>query len=99
MLTAEQAKKIGIRACIDKIGYEFCKRHEDNSVCSYGEEDGKMLCYVGVDDKPEQQYDLENMNRIVLDDARYMPYYACCEVDMHNGEVSFIEFCVPQNEQ
>lgn len=96
MLTAEEAKKIGIRACIDKIGYDFCKQHEDNAVCSYGEENGKMTCYVGIDDKPEQGYELENMTSIVLDDAKYMPYYAYCEVDMQNGTVNITDFCVPE---
>lgn len=95
MLTAEEAKKIGIRACIDKIGYDFCKQHEDNAVCSYGEEDGKMMCYVGVDDKPEQLYNLNEMSSIVLDDVTYMPYYAYCKVDMQDGTVTYTDFCVP----
>lgn len=34
MLTVKEAKKIGIRACIDAIGYEFCKKHADNSTSS-----------------------------------------------------------------
>ena len=25
MLSKHEAKKIGIRACIDKLGYEFCR--------------------------------------------------------------------------
>ena len=98
MLTAEEAKKIGIRACIDKIGYEFCKQHADTAVCSYGEEGGKMKCYVGLDDKPDQPYDIENMKSVILDDAEYMPYYANCEVDMQNGQVVFFECCLPSQE-
>ena len=38
MLTVEEAKKIGIRACVEKIGYDFCKAHPDNGVSAYGEE-------------------------------------------------------------
>ena len=95
MLTAEEAKKIGIRACIEKLGYDFCKQHEDTAVCSYGEENGKMTCYVGIDDKPEQLDDVENMKSIILDDAEYMPYYANCEVDMQDGSIVFLDCCLP----
>lgn len=59
-VNSRRSKKIGIRACVDKIGYEFCKQHADTAVCSYGEENGKMKCYVGIDDKPEQPYDIES---------------------------------------
>ena len=31
MLTVDETKKIGISACINKIGYEFCKKHADNA--------------------------------------------------------------------
>lgn len=95
MLTAEEAKKIGIRACVDKIGYDFCKQHADTTVCSYGEEDGKMTCYVGVNDKPDQPCDISQMTSIILDDAEYMPYYANAEVDMQDGQVILLECCVP----
>ena len=49
MLTVEEAKRIGIQACVKKIGYEFCKAHPDNGVSAYGEErEGFINCFVGV---------------------------------------------------
>ena len=51
MLKIEEAKKIGIRACIDKIGYNFCETHRDNGVSSHGvEREGYFYCFVGVSD-------------------------------------------------
>lgn len=31
MLDAREAKRIGIHACIEKIGIEFCKKYEANA--------------------------------------------------------------------
>lgn len=95
MLTAEEARKIGIKACIDKIGYEFCKKHADTAVCSYGEEDGEMHCYVGVDDQPEQEYDMTDRKSLILDEDEYLPYFANCTVNLQDGAVAFLECCIP----
>ena len=96
MLTAQEAKKIGLRACIDKIGYEFCKRHEDTTVYAYGEDDGVMECYVGVDDQPDEECDVETVNVLVIDDTKFAPYFARCEVSMKDGTITFLEFCIPK---
>ena len=53
MLTFEEAKKIGIRACIDRIGYDFCLAHNENSTSAYGEVDGIGKCFVGECRIPE----------------------------------------------
>lgn len=95
MLTAEEAKKIGLRACIDKIGYEFCKKHEDTAVCAYGEDNGVMECYVGVDDQPDD-FDAET-SPLILDDTRLSPYYARCHVSLSDEEISFLDFRLPEN--
>ena len=96
MLTVEQAKKIGIRACIDKIGYEFCRKHNDNSTSSYGEVDGIMKCFVGVSDQPAGEYDIEKVDHLILTSGKKWPYYAHCKVDMTSGVIEFGECRIPE---
>ena len=50
MLTVEAAKKIGIRACIDKLGREFVLAHRESATSAYRECDEGVFCFVGVDD-------------------------------------------------
>ena len=95
MLTAEEAKKIGIRACVEKIGDEFCKKHRDTSVCAYGETEGIMECYVGVDDRPEPEVNMEEMDYLLIDDTEFYPYFANCSVSLEDGSIEFQECCLP----
>lgn len=46
MLSADEAKKIGIDACIEKLGFEFCKKHADNATSAYGEDDGIITSQI-----------------------------------------------------
>ena len=48
MLTVNEAKNMGITACIEKIGYDFCRKHADNATSGYSEEEGVVNCFVGV---------------------------------------------------
>ena len=50
MLSVEAARKIGINACIDKLGREFVLAHRDRATSAYGESDEGVFCFVGVDD-------------------------------------------------
>ena len=97
MLTSEEARKLGLRAWVDKIGYDFCKQHEDTIVYAYGDEDGIMECYVGVDDNPND-FD-ERIHPVILDTAKYAPYYARCNVLMQDGTITFLDFCLPKNQR
>ncbi|MBQ2902510.1 MAG: hypothetical protein IJA07_03340 [Agathobacter sp.] len=96
MLTFEEAKNIGIRACIDKVGYEFCRAHNDNSTSAYGEVDGKMECFVGVSDEPAHEYDIEKVDYLILTSKKDWPYFAHCDVDMATGEIEFGECRIPE---
>lgn len=96
MLTFEEAKKIGIRACVDKIGYEFCRAHNDNSTSAYGEIDGKMECFVGVSDEPAHEYDIEKIEHLILTSKNDWPYFAYCDVDMSTGEIEYGECRIPE---
>lgn len=86
MLTALEARKIGIKACIDKIGFEFCMQHKDTSTTAYGENEGIMYCFVGVNDKPDNPN-----SRLILSDVKGFPYCASCNVNMSNGKIDFLE--------
>ena len=96
MLTEQNAKKIGLKACVDKIGYEFCKKHADTVVCSYGVTQGVMQCYLGIDDQPAPEYDTESMKSFILTDDEYLPYYANCDVNMEDGTVRFRKCNLPE---
>lgn len=96
MLTFEEAKKIGIRACMDKIGYDFCMQHKDNAVSTYGEDDGIVYCFVGVSDQPEPDYDSLDYSELKLTHENDWTYYASCNVDRSNGAIEFLECKVPE---
>ena len=55
MLTVIEAKNIGIKACIEKIGLDFCKEHADNATSGFSEENGYVNCFVGISDKPVKE--------------------------------------------
>lgn len=95
MLNVDEAKKMGINACIEKLGIEFCKKHADNATSSYGEDNGIMNCFVGVDDSPAPDYDISNATELVLTSMEEWPYYASCNVNMQNGEIEFLRCVLP----
>lgn len=92
MLTFEEAKKIGINACIDKLGRDFVRENRDNGVSSYGEDEGLVYCYIGLDDKP---FVSKYPGQLVLDSESKFPYYAECYVDPKDGTVTFLDFALP----
>lgn len=96
MLTALEAKKIGIRACIEKLGYEFCKKYADNSTSAWGEEvEGIMNCFVGVSTEPAPVCDITKVDKLILTSGRKWPYAVSCNVNMNTGEIEFIEIRLP----
>lgn len=94
MLTREAARKIGIDACVDKIGRDFVETYKDFAVyaCGDGEIEDSVFCYVGVDDKP---YVPETSDTLVLDSTSQFPYRASCNVCLTDGAVKFIECVLP----
>lgn len=95
MLTVLDARKIGIKACIEKIGYEFCQRYAENSTSAYSEEDGVVFCYVGVDDSPISENDSQT-ETLILTSKNEFPYSASCNVDLKDGTVSFLDCVLPK---
>ena len=95
MLTVIEAKKRGIRACIDAIGYEFCKKHADNSTSGYGVEEGSVYCFVGVSDEPAPECDISKVDSLILTSGEDWPYSASCNVDMQDGRIEMLEVKKP----
>lgn len=94
MLTFEEAKKIGIRACVDVLGYDFVKKHEQTACSAYGDEGDHAACFVGVTTEPDTTW---AGGPLVLDDSpesRY-PYRASCNVAYADGAVTFTECVTP----
>lgn len=98
MLSVQEARKIGIRACIDKIGYDFCKNHADNAVSAYGKENGAVECFVGVSDSPAPECDINNVTELILTSASKWPYYARCMVNLKTEKVVFVNYKTPSGE-
>ena len=96
MLTVKEAKKIGIRACIDAIGYDFCKQHADNSTSGYGVEEGIVYCFVGVSDQPAPECDISKVDSLILAHGTEWPYSASCHVDRKDGRIELFEVKKPE---
>ncbi len=90
MLNVETARKIGINACIDKLGRDFVLAHKDLATSAYGESGDGVFCFVGV----AKGCDSKNSDGVlILDSHSKFPYRASCNVSLFDGTPSFIE-CV-----
>lgn len=91
MLTFEQAKRIGINACIEKLGVEFVRKYADtsSSAVGYGDDEKTVFCFVGVDDGPQAPFDGKTLT-LTSDDA--FPYSASCEVVLETGKIENLEY-------
>ena len=94
MITYEEARKIGINACIEKLGRSYVEQYRDNSCAGYGQEDEFAFCFVGVDDQPIGQR--QPGEGLTLDDssAKYQ-YMATCNVWYEDGRIEFLECNIP----
>lgn len=93
MLTYEEARKIGIYACIDKLGKDFVDRYRETSCSAYGDMEDHAVCFVGVSD---QEDDLTRKQIILSSspESRF-PYMASCDVGYEDGKVTFLECILP----
>lgn len=93
MLTYEEARKIGVYACINKLGKDFVDKYRETSCSAYGDMEDHAVCFVGVSD---QEDDLEG-KLIVLSSApeSRFPYRASCNVGYKDGKVTFLECILP----
>lgn len=92
MLNVEAARKIGIKACIDKLGRDFVVAHKEFATSAYGESEEGVYCFVGVDNRSRTG----NGNRkLILDSHSEFPYRVSCNVSLLDGTPIFIECVLP----
>lgn len=91
MLTYEKARRIGIDACIDKLGRDFVMKYKDSATSGCGDRGDHVYCYVGVNDKPELVPD----EGLVLTSNDPFPYIARCTVGFLDGEVTYLNCILP----
>lgn len=91
MLTFEQAKKIGVDACIDHLGRDFVNRFKDTACDAYADMEDHAYCFVGVDDR-DTRYG-EGVPTLTSTDS--FPYIARCNVRYSDGDISFFDCVLP----
>lgn len=97
MLTFKQARVIGIRACIDKLGRDFYEKNKEKSAFGYGDysDEGVAYCYVGVNDKP---FDDTYSGYLLLSEEKKknaITFSASCLVSLEDGAIEFLECSLP----
>ena len=94
MLTFDEAKVIGIKACVNKLGYSFVRKHEDLACTAYGDEEDHAFCFVGVGTEASSP---RVDGSIVFDDSpdRKFPFSASCNVAYADGAVTFLDCFLP----
>ena len=91
MLTFEQAKKIGVDACIEKLGRDFVNQFKDTSCDAYADMKDYAYCFVGVDNR-ENRY---GEGVPALTSTNKFPYVARCNVRYSDGDISFFDCVLP----
>lgn len=94
MLSFEEAKKIGIDACVKKLGISFVKQHADSFCSAYGwgEEENTVFCFAGIDDKPQK---MSNPDELILTSNNDFPYRVSCNVNTLNSSITYLECIIP----
>ena len=94
MLTYEEAKKVGTKACLEKLGRDFVIEHRKTACSAYGDEDDHAFCFVGVDTEPDTPW---TGGEIVFDDSpdQKFPFSASCNVSYADGVVTFLDCRLP----
>ena len=96
MLTFDEAKKIGLQACINKLGPSFVKSYIDTSTTAYGDYDRThVFCFVGVDTNPQPSFDGKYILSSKKKDA--FQYRVSCTVSKKSGNVTFLECVLPKH--
>ena len=94
MLAYDEARKIGVNACIDRIGREFVMRHRNNASSSFGDRIKYASCFVGVSDQPA----MPMTDGLWLTSNKF-PYFANCNVAYDTGEITFLECVLPDERE
>ena len=91
MLSYEEARRVGINACIDKIGRDFCEKNRDYSCAWYGDMEKYAYCGVGISD--EDSY--HPQERLILTHEEDWLYMVLCNVWYEDGRIEFLKCRIP----
>lgn len=84
MITVEEAKKIGVQACIDKIGRDLVEANKDKACMGCGNGYQHVWCFVGVDEKEH-----DRSGGLLLDSTSKFDHQASCKVSLVDGDIVF----------
>ena len=87
MLNFDAARKIGIAACIDKLGRDFVMANRGRAAFAVGRNDSDMFCFVGIDPEGRKS----DSDLLVLDGGLPFSHRVSCNVSLVDGEIKFIE--------
>lgn len=91
MLTYEEARKIGVEACVDRIGRDFVNKYWNSSCPAYADMEDYAYCFLGVDDS-DGRNDTDNAK---LTSGDHFPYIARCNVRYSDGNIEFLDCVLP----
>jgi len=94
MITAENAKKIGITYCADAMGREFVTKYAGNSTTAFSEENNRMFCFLGVCDS-ELNIDMDKNIILTSREEDAFPYRASCLVSLDDGSIDDFKYFHP----
>ena len=97
MLTREEAVRIGIDACIEKMGRDYYDECRKAGMISKAEceHDGMMFCIISICRKPTEEF----LKRPRLSLKPLPKYRVSCDVNMKTGEITFIEVILPKGKK
>lgn len=95
MLTYDEAVKIGIDACVEKIGRDFVEKYKDSACSAYGDRGDYAFCFVGVTDKPVKEHSDDEPLVLRDEDGDQYPYSASCKVFFVDSSIEFLECKLP----
>ena len=92
-LTFEEAKKLGMDACVDRLGRDFVMRYRDTSCPGYGDIEERVYCFPGVNNSADRYED----KAVMLNGGDPWSYPVKCTVRYEDGKVVFLKCIVPQS--
>ena len=94
MYTFDEARKVVIRACINKLGIDFVREYANSSSTAYGQDGDTVHCFIGVDNR-QNRFQNPPGTLTLSSDSKF-PFRVSCEVSMEKETIEFTECIVPK---
>ena len=85
MITVEEAKRMGIEACVNEIGRDLVLANRDKATIACGIIENGVFCFVGVDMEEKR----EKSGDLILDSVSKFTYQVSCKVSLTDGDIVF----------